>query len=451
MSKKLSLLLIVVLAVLAVMPTFAQDATDYETVDPTGATVVFWHQHSREREEALNEIIATFNETNEYGITVQGIYQGSYGDIFNQMLTVMNTTDAPNLVVAYQNQAATYQLSDSLVDMNPLLDSLTWGLSAEEQADFFPSFFESDVFSTFDGARLGFPPNRSAEVMYYNADWLAELFAAGAISFEGVPQTPEQFKEASCAAVANPFSAATGDPANAVGYELSTDASRFASWTFSFGGDIFDYETNQFTYNSPAAVESMTFLQDLFEEGCARGITEQFGDQTNFGAGTTLFTIGSSSGIPFYRSAVESGSNHPWSLAPLPYVTEEPVMNIYGGSVSIPKTTPEQELAAWLFVKYYTTPEVQTQWAVASQYFPVRASVAEGLADFFEQDPAYKAGFDLLQFGASEPPVPGYDFVRNLIQEAMAEIVSTPDLDIQARLDEVNTEANEILAEQVAQ
>ena len=53
----------------------------------------------------------------------------------------------------------------------------------------------------------------------------------------------------------------------------------------------------------------MEFMQDLFANGCATLVTEQYGDQTNFGAGRTLFTVSSSSGLPFYRSAVEAGAN----------------------------------------------------------------------------------------------------------------------------------------------
>ena len=91
----------------------------WANVDPSGQTVMFWHQHTRDREKALLDIIDEFNKTNEWGITVVAEYQGSYDDIFNKMLTFMNTADVPNLVVAYQNQAATYQLADALVDMNP--------------------------------------------------------------------------------------------------------------------------------------------------------------------------------------------------------------------------------------------------------------------------------------------------------------------------------------------
>ena len=54
----------------------------------------------------------------------------------------------------------------------------------------------------FNGEAFGFPPNRSMELMYYNEDWMAELFEAGAIDFEGPPQTPDQFAEAVCAASA---------------------------------------------------------------------------------------------------------------------------------------------------------------------------------------------------------------------------------------------------------
>lgn len=409
----------------------------YENVDPSGQSVIFWHNHTRDREEALNEIIDEFNKTNEWGITVSGEYQGNYGPIFNKVLTFMGTPDIAQLVVAYQNQSATYQIADTLVDMNALVNSEKWGLSEEEQADFFPSFFNQDVFSIYGGQRLGFPPNRSMEVMYYNMDWLTEL------GYDAPPKTPEQFKEIACKAVEQPFSKYDGE--GSIGYELSLDASRFASWTFAFGGNVFDYGTNSFTYDSDEAQSAMVFIQELFTEECATIVTEDYGDQTDFGAGKLLFSIGSTSGLPFYGSAVDEGAQFNWSVAPIPYTTSEPVMNVYGASVTIPKTTPEQELAAWLFVKYYTSPEIQAKWARVSNYFPVRASVADGLSDYFDENPAYKAAFDLLQYATFEPPVPGYDFVRDKVREEMASIVDGDD--VASTLETLNTNANTILQE----
>ncbi len=415
-------------------------AMDWEGVDPSGQEVIFWHQHTREREEALQQIVADFNANNEYGITVVAEYQGGYGDIFNKMLNVVGTEEAPGLVVAYQNQAATYQLADALVDMNSLVASEQWGVADEDMADFFPGFISADVFPSFDGARLGFPPNRSMEVLYYNADWLAEL------GFDGPPTNAEEFKEMACAAAATPFSGASGD-APSMGYQLSVDASRFASWTFAFGGDVFDYDANQYSYNNESAAAAMAFIQDLFASGCAIVVPEQYGDQTDFGNGNLLFTVGSSSGLPFYASAVDEGAGFNWSVAPIPGTVDEPVMNIYGASVSIPKTTPEQELASWLFVKDYTSPEVQAIWAQASQYFPVRQSVAEGLADYFAANPAYETAFELLPYGKAEPPMPGYDFVRDEVEEVMAAIADGAP--VQESLDTLTADANEILGEQM--
>lgn len=409
-------------------------------VDPSGQTISFWHQHSGIREEMLERIVSDFNSTNPYGITVDAQYQGGYGDIFNQMLVRLGTPDVPDLVVAYQNQAATYQLGDGLIDMRSLVASPKWGLSEAEIADFFPGFWQQDVFSTFGGARLAFPPNRSLEVMYYNADWLSEL------GYEEAPATPEAFREVACAATQTAFSKATAT--GSLGYQLSLDASRFASWTFAFGGDIFDYENNRYTLDSPAASRAMSFLQELISDGCASTVTERFGDQTDFGAGTLMFTVGSSSGFPFYQQAIDAGAGHAWSIAAIPHTTVEPVMNQYGASVSMPVTASlERQLATWEFLKYYTSPQVQAEWAAASNYFPVRASAVDALQDYFSQDPAYAKAFALLQYAIAEPPTPGYDFVRDRTAEAMAAIANGAD--VASTLAALNTEANEILDEQL--
>jgi len=422
-------------------------AQDVESLDPSGQTIMFWHQHSSERLAGLEAIIDDFNANNEWGITVEHEYQGGYGDIFQKMLPILGTSSTPNLVVGYQNQAATYAIADGMVDMTPFVDSATWGLTAEEKADFFSGFYNADVFPSFDNQRFGFPPNRSMEVLYFNAEWINELYNAGAISFAGAPKTPEQFAEAACAATENPFSKAQGS--RSLGYQLSTDASRFASWTFAFGGNVYDYDANEYSYDSAEAVEAMSFLQGLFDEGCADFVTERYGDQTDFGAGNLLFTVGSSSGLPFYKSAVDEGADFTWGVAAIPHTTDEPVQNIYGASVSIPTGhSAEANLATWLFIKHYTSVASQDTWARASNYFPVRQSVANEMGDYFAENIAYQTAFNLLPYGTTEPPVPGYDFVRDLIEGEMAAIMDGAD--VEATLALANGEANLILDDQLS-
>ena len=408
--------------------------------------IVWWHQHTGDaREAALKQIIDGFNDTvgKEHGVHLTAEYAGGYSDIFTKMLALLNTSDVPDIVVAYQNQVATYQLADAVFDLITIIDDPIYGMPEEDQADFIPAFFEQDVFPLYGNQRLGLAPNRSMEVMYYNSEWLAEL------GYDGPPTTPEQFKEMACKAVEQPFSKSKAD--TSMGYQLSIDTSRFASWTFAFGGDIYDGTTNQYTLNSPEAVAAFEFLQDLFDSGCATLVSENYGDQTDFGNGALLFTIGSSSGLSYYPSVVEEGANFEWSVGALPNVTGTPKQNVYGASVSIPKSTPERELAAWLFLKYYTQPDIQKLWSEASGYYPVRQSTADMMTDYMTANPTFKASWDLLGYGAFEPAVPGYDFVREQVNIVMAALVDNTSLDVQEELDKLNDFGNTSLAEQLEQ
>lgn len=418
----------------------------YACADPTNQKVVFWHPYSYDSEIELLRIINDFNDINQWGITVVASYQGDNQDIFEKMIQVAGTPDTPGLLSAYQDQAAAYALSDGVIDMNALVDHPVYGLADEEESDFFQGIYKADLSPTFDNARFGFPVGRSVEVLYYNSDWLAELRRAGAVDFDGPPTTPAQFKQAACAAAANPFSAATGNKANSIGYELSIDASRFASWTFAFGGDVFDYQANQYSFDNDAAVAAMTFIQGLFNDGCARTVTRWYGDQDNFGAGITLFTVGTSAGLPFYEDVVKEGAKHHWGVAPLPHTTPTPVQNAYGVSLSIPRSTPDRELAAWLFIKYYASPEIQARWMQSSLYFPVREDAAADLTRYFDENPNHRTVFELLQYSMAEPAVIDYGSVRGLVEEAVRAIVLGAD--VTRTLSELTVTANERLAEQ---
>ncbi len=416
-------------------------------VDPSGQTVVWWHQHSGTREEKLAVMIDEFNSTNECGITVEGQNQGGYDEIRDKMNASLAAGEAPAaLIVGYQNDQAFYQLNDALVDLDVFVDDPTWGLSEEARADFFPSFFDQSVHPAFGNQRLGFPPNRSMEVLYYNQTWLEEL------GFSGPPATPEEFHEMACAA-----SAANGDGTG--GYILRDDASALASWTYAFGGDIMNEEGTGYVLNGPATVEALTMLKALYDEGCAYFFTEGF-PNTEFAARRAVFTQGSTSGIPFYQGDIETIAGEEgrdpdvWGVAAIPHTTDEPAQNVYGGDVMIPVTTPEQELAAWIFVKWYTEPENMVKWVEASGYFPTRASVgANGELDaFVEGTPGgtqWAQGLEMLPYAVYEPQLISYDQVRRSMAEAFNAIMQGAD--IQSTLDELNEFANQTQEELMAE
>jgi multiple sugar transport system substrate-binding protein len=424
-----------------VEPTSAGPVSAFKDVVPA-KNIVYWHNQTGPKSEALKALIDDFNKTNEWGIQVEPVEAGSYGDIYKKILPILNTKDVPDIVVGYQNNVAAYNLNNSIVDMNPYMNDPVYGISKADQKDFFPAFFAQDVYPTYGNARLGIPPNRSMEVLFYNVEWLKEL------GYEKAPATPAEFKEMALKAVGQKFSKAKGEKAK--GFELwADDASHFAAWVFAFGGDIYDSTTNQFTYNSEPALQAATFLQDLYKSGAAVSPDKQYGDQGDFGNGDLLFYIGSTSGIPFVLSAVKDGAAFVWNVAPLPHTTAEPVQNIYGASVSMPKSgDPARELAAWLFLRWFTTPEVNAKWAATSNYFPSRQSAVEFLGATFEKLPQFKTAFDMLKFNNKfEPPVPGYDPIRVMVGESVHKFIDDTTVDVKTALDELNTGANVKLAE----
>ena len=442
MNKRISVLVVLAFVFSALaLPTLAQD-DPWADVDPSGQNVLFWYRVTGSDEEGLQELIAEFNASNEWGITVEGYTQGGYNELSDKMMGTIGTEDQPNVVIAYQNNMLDYYTLDGLAIMDDLAASPTWGLSEEDMADFIPGFVNQDVFPNI--GRLGMPPQRSMAAMFYNVDWLDELAANGLVSFEGPPVTPEQFKEAACAAAENPFSGTTGD-VEPSGYGIRFDASQLASWVFAFGDDLFDYENITYTFDSPEAIAAMEFVADLFASGCARDYVG-FDDQAAYGQGVLLFFGSSTSGMGYIQAAVEEGYAGNWALTAYPYPGETPGMNVYGASVSIGAAEPEAVLASWLFIKFLSSTETSATWADVSDYFPVRYSSADLLDDWFEANPNFAVAWDLLPYGIYEPPVAGYDPVRRLIaDEYLIRIFEGED--VATVMAELNVEANEILVD----
>lgn len=402
-------------------------------VDPTGATITYWYQHAKDKDTSMKAIIAEFNATNPWKITVQGEYAGGYNDIYNKMVVAIAADKPPDLVVAYQNQAATYQVSGALTNLEPYVQDPKWGLG-KDYDDFVPGFIKQDISAQFDYQRLGFPPNRSIEVLYYNITWLKALGAT-------VPPATWPEFEALC-------KKATDKAKGTYGYSLDPfDASHLFAFVISYGGDIARSDGKGYTFNTPQMKAVMTMMKRLYDGGWAKKNAKQYDYQNEFGNSQALFSISSSSGINYYDAVVKaSKAPFDWSIGAVPQSTtlNKPAIDLYGASVSVPKTSPEKQLAAWLFIKWFSEPKQQAKWAGISGYFPVRKSAEPLLADYLAKNKVYAAGWNLLKTAdlRSEPFYAGYDPVRVKMVAAYNAILDGKD--ISATLADLDREANKI-------
>lgn len=383
---------------------------DLEALDPSRRVVTYWHPYTGHREEMLLAMIDDFNAENEWGIIVRGEYAGQLDEIYSKVAAGIPSGEVPDLAVALPHQAAAYAAQGGLVELTPYIGSETWGFTPAARDDFFPFAEQGDYLPQFAG-RYGLAIHGAMEVLYYNEDWLIEL------GYDGPPLTWEEFSTMACAA---------SDPeAGTYGYELSVNPVTFVDLLTNQGGRMLNERATAYVFDSPEGLAVLNGLQDLFNRECAILETEQDGDQADFGAGRVLFTIDSSLGLPDYRTAVAEGGGFDWSISLLPTSLGAARPTVYGASLSVFETKPEEQLAAWLFVKWFTQPEQQARWAEASSDFPVRASAADQLEEVFAEYPTYEKAFGFLAYEpATMPAVAGYEACRDEINQMLAGVAS---------------------------
>ncbi|MFH1572220.1 MAG: extracellular solute-binding protein, partial [Gemmatimonadota bacterium] len=179
--------------------------------------------------------------------------------------------------------------------------------------------------------------------------------------------------------------------------------------------------------DTPQMRASLTMVRSLVQAGAAGLERERDDGCAAFGRGQALFAMQSSAQAPQFAAAVEQGASFAWGMAPVPYEGDHPVQNVYGASLAVCASTPAKQLAAWLFIKWFTQPEQQDRWVTSSLYFPVRRSIAHRLSSY------YRASYELLDFGKPEPAIGGYEPVRTLMVETMQRVVGGADMPTELR------------------
>lgn len=424
-------------------PPSAPEQVDAIKLEGKNVEVTYWHNRPQKDQALLQSMLDEFNKTNPYGIKAKAEIAGtSYNDVYNKVNAALQAGQPPEISVAYQNQAAFYRAQNAVIDLTPFLNSKKYGLSADDLKDYFQTFLDSDKNPQFKNEILGFPTQRSMEVMFVNLD------ALNALGYKEIPKDWKTFEEAACK-----FS----DPSkNKYGWDVGHDASRFAARIFSRGGRILAPDASAYVFNSQAGVDDLTMVARMLQNKCAVEIptSEQFGNQNRFGNGDLLFTMGSSSGLPFFQQAVDKGGKFKWDIALLPY-TDKPAVDLYGASISVYKTTPEKELAAWLVIKFLGEKAQTTKWALATGYLPVRQSAKADVIAGFKADKtwgpvadSYAKMFDWAQYSIIESPVAGYDPVRSLIdKDVITKVIQDPKTDVKKLLDDAVAKSNQILKE----
>lgn len=409
-------------------------------LDLSGTEIAFWHVWGTgTASEGLIAIADEFNNTNEWGITVELVDQGRQSDLEEAVNAAIASGDLPNVTPGFANAMANWYSVNVIREINEFLEHPDYGLSPEELDALYDGPFGQGTLS--DGTQVGIPIHQSANVIFYNKSWAEEL------GFNSAPATSAEFKEQACAAAEANNSDDDPDNDGTGGLVHFPGASNIASWVYAFGGDIVNEIRDAYDLNSQTVLDVALFLKDLQDSGCTFA-TDSF-PNPEMATRKALFTTSSTAGIPFQLAAFEeAGNDDEWSLIPFPGPDGNLAVNAFGQLIGIVGTSPEQDLASWLWIRHFTSPEVQAQWINSSAYFPSQSTTVPLLTDYAAENPIWSLGLELSDLGKSEPNIAAHGAVRGAIQDAFFAIADAEDeAAVQAILDELQANAEELVAE----
>ena len=398
-------------------------------------TVVLWHTQTGALATALQSAADEFNKTNGKGITVNLQYQGSYTQIYQKTLSAIQAGALPDMAVAYESMVADYMKADAVVNLDPYVKSPTNGLTKASQDDIYKSYYDTNRFAQFGDQLLSFPFTKSLLITYQNDDILKEIGASS-------PKTWADFEATARAAVKKGPDGKT----TRYGWASNISASTFNGWVLSRGGKLMSSDNKTVAWDGQEGVDAVTLFSKLLKEGVSY-VPKGFDYQTDFGTGKVLFVEESSTGRPYFKLSFKQPIN--WSITGIPQIDPtKPHTVQYGANVAVFKSTPDKQLASWLFIKWFSEAQQTASWAVKSSYMPVRASAkdAQVLKDSWaKDDPQGKQAFDLIGTSSPEPNVRGQQDIRTVIEDMLTAVAAGKVTDIPAAVKAAGAKANQIL------
>jgi ABC-type glycerol-3-phosphate transport system substrate-binding protein len=357
-----------------------------------------------------------FNRNNEWGIVVVPVSQVGLDGMDARLEVARRSGDLPDLVVGDSHQLLAWDQAQSLVDLQAYADDPLWGYLPEEIADFNQTFWAQDNIA---GRQLGLPMLRSAQVLYYNMTW------AQALGFKAAPVTPDQFRQQVCEAAWANRNDDLSENDGTGGWIVSTNYATALSWIYSFGGAVTgsgESEQDVYRFNTPQTDEAFAFLRDLYDTHCA-WVSENPYPEDEFVRRLGLISTGSVMDIPYQTQAFQrAGNRDQWAVIPYPSTIQSPAIDVYGASLAVLPSSPEQQLAAWLLIRWLLEPANHARFVEASGSFPVRASELVHLDNYLKRYPQWGQALELLPTARSEPAIVSWGRVRWALSDAFTQL-----------------------------
>ncbi|QQO09906.1 ABC transporter substrate-binding protein [Breznakiella homolactica] len=374
-------------------------------------------------QKATEALVQKFNES-QNEVIVEATYGGSYEDTTQKLLASVVAGDPP--VVAHMAMAynAQFILEGYFESLNPYFAK---DASVKED-DFIKGLLE---LNRWQGELYGLPYNCSNPILYYNKD----LFRAAGLDPDRPPQTWDELYE-----YAKKISALGSD---IYGFSIERGSGWITQgYTWQFGGDWIAKDNSTVLWTQPGAVEALTFMQKMYNEGIA---VYMGGNTLNY-SGKCGMTVDSTAVL---TNTIQSVS-FDVGVAPLPYKVKKQVP-IGGGSLHIfNNVSQEKKDAAWKFLKFMSSAESQLYWAEMTGYQASSKAAVDSpdMQALWQKDPRFKVTYEQVEYAVAEDNTRLVPFleVREIFNKAWDTTILNNGNPART-LSEAQTQANRILSQ----
>lgn len=348
-------------------------ATDWKNVTPA-KEITWWSNHPGASKPVEEELIKRFEKENP-DIKVKLVTAGAnYDEIAQKFQAASGTNNIPDLVIASDVWWFRYMINGQILPVDELAKQLEF-----DTEDFNTTLYDDYKFKD---SHWAVPYARSTPLFYYNKSVWKEAGLP-----DRAPETWEEFDE-----WAPKIAAADVTPLG-----LGKGASWAAWWFYNFlwgrGGQYSDEWT--VTLDTPEAIDAAKQLQAmLFEKKTA--VIAASDNVADFGAGLTGCTIGSTGSLKGLLEAAKFDVGTGF----LPKGPKGSACPTGGTGLAIPADrTPEQQLAAAMFLKFITNSENTAYFSSNTGYMPVRTSARDGetMAEVYKERPQFRTAVDQLE------------------------------------------------------
>jgi ABC-type glycerol-3-phosphate transport system substrate-binding protein len=396
-----------------------------------GVEISVWHPWYGVESSLFDTFVEEFNQENEWGIKVNAESQVNFSNLYENVTTSLPTVEKPDMVIALPEHTLEWDEDGVLVDLMPYTNDPLYGI---DSSDIPNVFWNQDHLGE---KRLALPAQRTARFLLWNETW------AGEIGFASPPDAPDDFKQQACRAQKAMLKDESPQNDFMGGWYVDTEPMTAYAWLLAFEGGVL--EGSGYRFLTPHNIEAFKFLRELSEATCSWQ-TADVKPIDAFANRETMFITASLADLPDVARAFASAKNtDTWKVISFPGANEDALV-VYGSSYAILKSTPEKQLAAWLFARWLLDNKQDARWVEATHLFPIRTSTVDLLGDYEMTHPQWAQAVKLLPQGEIQPQLASWRKVKTLLGDGFTHMyrVNVPSGQVAAILAQMQSTARDL-------